>query len=126
MSLNNIKNIKNLPTLKNLTIKIFYKNKTIYLIIIIFLIFFFLSDKKPKLFISNLNKKLQLNLTKKKSLKFLLNFYWLFFKYNNLHFSYFNSKTLNKNNNRIFFYTLQNIFLSFFFLVCFKLVIEKI
>ena len=115
LSLNNIKNIKNLPTLKNLTIKIFYKNKTIYLIMTTFLIFFFLSDKKPKLLISNLNKKLQLNLTKKKSLKFLLNFYWLFFKYNNLHFSYFNSKTLNKNNNRVFFYTLQNIFFELFF-----------
>jgi hypothetical protein len=75
LSLNNIKNIKNLPTLKNLIVKIFYKNKTIYLIMTTFLIFFFLSDKKPKLITRNLNKKLQLNLTKKKSLKFLLNFY---------------------------------------------------
>ena len=32
-----------------------------------------------------------------------------------LYKDFFNSKTLNKNNNRVFFYTLQNIFFELFF-----------
>ena len=112
ISNNSIKNVQELPNIKSLTIKIFYKKKTVYLIMTTFLIFFFLTSKKPKL--STL-KIFFLTLKKKHCFKFLYNFYWLFFKYNNLHFSYFRLKTYNKNNIRLFFYTLQNIFFELFF-----------
>ena len=41
ISNNSIKNVQELPNIKSLTIKIFYKKKTVYLIMTTFLIFFF-------------------------------------------------------------------------------------
>jgi hypothetical protein len=72
ISNNSIKNVQELPNIKSLTIKIFYKKKTVYLIMTTFLIFFFLTSKKPKL--STL-KILSLTLKKKHCFKFLYNFY---------------------------------------------------
>ena len=115
ISTNQIKNLNQLPNIKKLTLKIFYKKKTINFKIFSFLIFFFLSNKKPRLNENSNFKTLRLILKKKQCFKFLYNFYLLFFKYNNLHISYFNLKIYKKTNVRVFFYTLQNIFFELFF-----------
>lgn len=115
ISNSNIKRNCDLPNLKLLFIKIFYKKKTIYLVMTTFFIFFFLSSKRPKLLNLNNLRSLILKLNRNDSFYFLYNFYWLFFKYNNLHFSYLNLKKYQKHNVRIFFYTLQNIFFELFF-----------
>lgn len=116
ISTNKIKTLKNLPEIKTLILKVYYKKKTIYLIMTTFFILYFLVDKKPKLSSFDNIKKLELIIIKKKQcFKFLYNFYWLFFKYNNTYASKFNLKCYNKSNIRLFFYSLQNIFFEIFF-----------
>lgn len=115
ISTSKIKNIQNLPLIKNLTLKIYYKEKTIYLIMTTFFLFFFLCDIKPKLISTENSKKLLVYLNRTKSFKFLYNFYWLFYKYNNTQIIRYNLQNSKKTNVRIFIYTLQNIFFELFF-----------
>ena len=75
ISNSSIKNVQELPNIKNLIIKIHNKKKTIYLIMTTFFIFLFLANTLPKLSNKNFLKKLELILNKKNSFKFLSNFY---------------------------------------------------
>jgi len=111
-----IKSLQNLPNINNITIKVFYNKKTIFLIMTTFFLFFFLTNKKPKILKKNFVNLLQIKLTNIYIHNFLYNFFWLFYKYNNVHISFFNLKTFDNNNIRIFFYTIQNIFFELFFL----------
>ena len=111
-----INSLQNLPQINTVVVKIFYNKKTIFLIMTTFYLFFFLSDKKPKILKKTFVNFLFIKLTNVYAHDFLYNFFWLFYKYNNTHISFFNSQSFDCKNVRIFFYTIQNIFFELFFL----------
>ena len=76
ISNNKIKSLTNLPEIKTLTLRVYYKKKTIYLVMTTFFILYFLADKKPKISSLDNKKKLEVLIpTKKQCFKFLYNFY---------------------------------------------------